>query len=112
MKLIHTLVGMFALSVLSLSVQAKQWHEVKVVQAGKAQSGAYFVYLTDQTTENSEFENKLFRLSDGVNATGLAIALEGITEGRKIRVLSNIDELAESKMPYIDVIYLMDKLVD
>ena len=93
---------------MSLALHAKEWHDVKVTKAGKAQSGAYFLYLTDQNEDGALFEKKLFRLAEGVGPTGLAIGLEGIGGQYKVRIFSNVDTVGE-RVPFIYAIYLTDE---
>lgn len=103
------MIRVIALSALFASslVSAEQWDNAKVDAAGKSGSG-HFVILSDV---KNAFSGKMFKLGDGTDNTALAIALAAQSNKKQLLFRSNLDEIDNSEIPEISIIYSTDKSI-
>ena len=93
---------------MSTSSFATVWDYATVKAAGKSASG-YYVILTESSS--GEFSDRVFRMKDGIDAGGLAVALAAQSNRKQVKIRSNIDVAEESEFPEIIIIYATDRAI-
>jgi len=108
-----SLIGLTAGALFSAQASADVWSKASVDLVGVQPDGTdqTYVYLTDTAEGSPLFTKRFFRVKGTNYAQALEVLLAASIEGRKVHILSNVDQVGPNDVAVISVLYLTRELV-